>query len=89
MSNKCDDDVFNNGVSLGLYDMPREQAEALCITETERTGRKHDWHYIAGRVHIKAMPSSCKTMGPTCSGCPDCGPVMGDATYREMFGGAQ
>lgn len=27
---------------------------------------------------------TCKTLGPECRGCPDCGPVMGDATYREM-----
>lgn len=33
--------------------------------------------------------SKCKTMGPTCRGCPDCGPVMGDATYQAMFGQQQ
>lgn len=32
------------------------------------------------------VKSVCKTLGPTCKGCPDCGPVMGDATYQEMFG---
>lgn len=31
----------------------------------------------------------CKTMGPTCRGCPDCGQVMGDATYQAMFGQQQ
>lgn len=28
--------------------------------------------------------TGCPTLGPTCRGCPDCGPVMGDATYQEM-----
>ena len=35
------------------------------------------------------VDSGCKTMGPTCRGCPDCGPVMGDATYQAMFGQQQ
>lgn len=51
----CDKDVFTYGVSVGLFDMPKEQAEAYCKKATEVTGRKHDWHYIAGRVHIKAQ----------------------------------
>lgn len=37
---------------------------------------------VATTVDVK---SGCKEMGPTCRGCPDCMPVMGDATYREMF----
>ncbi|AWH14547.1 hypothetical protein [Aeromonas phage 13AhydR10PP] len=28
----------------------------------------------------------CPELGPECRGCPDCGAVMGDATYQEMFG---
>lgn len=51
------EDVFKNGESLGLFDMTKEQAEAHCKAETERTGRKHDWHYFAGRVHIKYLPA--------------------------------
>lgn len=52
----CDDEVFKKGVSLGFYDMPKQEAEAYCVKQTEVTGRKHDWHYVGGRVHIKAMP---------------------------------
>ena len=55
-STTCDKDVYSHGVSLGLFDMKKEKAEALCIAETERTGRKHDWHYAAGWVCIKALP---------------------------------
>lgn len=49
----CDEDVFKNGISLGMFDMPKEQAEAMCIALTKDTGIKHDWHYIGGRVHMK------------------------------------
>lgn len=53
---KCDEDVFKNGVSLGFFDMTKQEAEAYCVEQTKITGSKHDWHYIGGRVHIKAMP---------------------------------
>ncbi|ANT70287.1 hypothetical protein [Aeromonas hydrophila] len=29
--------------------------------------------------------TGCPTLGPTCRGCPDCRPVMGDSTYQDMF----
>ena len=40
-------------------------------------------------LNDEEMKRACKTMGPTCRGCPDCGPVMGDATYQAMFGPQQ
>ena len=52
-----DKEVYESGESLGLFDMPKEKADAYCKAETERTGRKHDWHYFAGRVHIKCLPA--------------------------------
>ena len=55
MLEPCDREVFENGESLGFFDMPKEQAEAYCKAETKRTGRKHDWHYVGGRVHIKYL----------------------------------
>lgn len=39
------------------------------------------FHLLAG-----LKQTGCSTLGPTCRGCPDCGPVMGDATYQAMFG---
>jgi hypothetical protein len=53
---RCNDDVYKHGVSLGFHDMTKDEAEAWCIEQTKVTGRKHDWHYVGGRVHIKAMP---------------------------------
>lgn len=61
---QCDEDVFKNGVSLGFFDMTKEQAEQYCKSETLRTGRKHDWHYVAGRVHIKAMSEELDASKP-------------------------
>lgn len=56
MTDQCSKDVLEHGESLGLFDMSKDQAEEYCRAETERTGRKHDWHYFAGRVHIKCLP---------------------------------
>ena len=52
MLEPCNREVFDKGVSLGFVDMTKEQAEAHCKAETERTGNLHDWHYVGGRVHI-------------------------------------
>ena len=51
----CAADVFEHGTSMGLFVMPKEEAEQYCKDETKRTGYKHDWHYVAGRVHVKAL----------------------------------
>lgn len=54
-SNACADDVFEHGTSMGLFAMSKDEAEQYCKAETKRTGYKHDWHYVAGRVHVKAL----------------------------------
>jgi hypothetical protein len=51
-SSKCDLNVFENGKSLGFFDMTKLEAEAFCRRKTEETGLTHDWHYFAGRVHV-------------------------------------
>lgn len=53
----CNQDVFDNGTSVGLFVIPKETAEAICVGISAATGARVDWHYIAGRVHIKALPS--------------------------------
>ena len=52
----CDEEIYRNGVSFGLFDMPKGDAEKYCKKLTKETGNKHDWHYFGGRVHIKLMP---------------------------------
>lgn len=55
MSGKCDDDVFKSGRSVCLVDIPKEEAETICQNLSAATGWRIDWHYIGGRVHIKAL----------------------------------
>lgn len=58
----CDDWVFNYGRVLGVFDMPKDQAEAYCKSETARTGDLHDWHYVGGRVNILYLPTHIRTL---------------------------
>lgn len=51
----CNQDVYEDGVTMGVFDMTKQEAEAYCIAETKRTGNFHDWHYAGGRVVVKAL----------------------------------
>lgn len=59
----CDDDLFKNGISVGLFDIPKHDAEAITKGIAVATGARVDWHYIAGRVHIKAAPAQTQPSG--------------------------
>ena len=61
----CSTDVFKHGVSMGLFDMSKEDAEKYCQNETIRTGHKHDWHYYGGRVHVKSLPVAPQELART------------------------
>ncbi|RQT26129.1 hypothetical protein [Burkholderia contaminans] len=52
---ECEQDVYRFGRSIGLFDIPKETANAICAQITAVTGTRVDWHYIAGRVHMKAL----------------------------------
>lgn len=52
---RCNEEVFKYGTYIGVFVMTKAQAEAFCKAETERTGYLHDWYFIAGRVHVKAL----------------------------------
>jgi hypothetical protein len=52
---ECQEDIYKNGVSVGIFDMGKEYADELCSRLTELTEYRYDWHYIAGRVHIKLI----------------------------------
>lgn len=51
----CDPDVFERGTSACLVDIPKDAAEIICRGISAATGCKIDWHYVGGRVHIKAL----------------------------------
>lgn len=55
VSSECDRDVYENGKSACLVAIPKETAEVICRGISDVTGCKVDWHYIGGRVHIKAL----------------------------------
>lgn len=54
-ANECAQDVYQHGQSIGLFDIPKDTANAICAGITAITGARVDWHYIAGRVHMKAI----------------------------------
>ncbi|EOV0678469.1 DUF551 domain-containing protein [Cronobacter dublinensis] len=51
----CDHEVFEKGTSACLVDIPKDVAEIICRGISAATGCKIDWHYVGGRVHIKAL----------------------------------
>lgn len=55
---KCNDEVYKNGISLGFFDMTKQEAEVYCKEQTAKTGHLHDWHFIGGRVHVKALTTT-------------------------------
>ncbi|WP_323109519.1 MULTISPECIES: hypothetical protein [Klebsiella/Raoultella group] len=54
----CDPEVYEKGVSACLLVIPKETAEVICKGISAATGCKVDWHYIGGRVHIKALQAA-------------------------------
>ncbi|MHD0451523.1 hypothetical protein ACY2EW_08590 [Serratia nevei] len=55
VAGECNKEVYENGQSVCLVDIPKETAEVICRGISQATGCKVDWHYIGGRVHIKAL----------------------------------
>jgi hypothetical protein len=52
--NKCNQEVFDKGTSLGLFDLTKEEANEYCASmNASGDGNVYDWHYVGGRVHVK------------------------------------
>lgn len=66
VAGECNKEVYENGQSVCLVDIPKETAEVICRGISQATGCKVDWHYIGGRVHIKALapPAPAVNMAP-------------------------
>lgn len=54
-ADKCDPDVFEKGTNACLVVISKENAETICRGISAATGCKVDWHYVGGRVQIKAL----------------------------------
>ena len=67
----CDSELFESGVSVGLFDIPQWTAEALCKGIAAATGARVDWHYIGGRVHVKALPAPTSAEWVASAALPD------------------
>ncbi|QOC57954.1 hypothetical protein phiK7B1_099 [Pseudomonas phage phiK7B1] len=56
---KCNEDIYKHGESVGLMDVSKTEAEAHCQRATaESKTHDYDWHYVAGRVHVKRLPKN-------------------------------
>ena len=53
--NTCNQEVYERGYLVGVWDKSQEEATAHCKRLTEETGLLHDWHYFGGRVVIKRL----------------------------------
>ena len=60
----CNQEIYDKGTSVCLVDIPKETAEHICRSLTEATGIPIDWHYIGGRVHIKALVPKTQLQDP-------------------------
>ncbi|EJO27563.1 DUF551 domain-containing protein [Achromobacter marplatensis] len=54
---KCDQEVFERGAFVGLFDIPKHVANDLCKGISLATGARVDWHYFGGRVRVMALPA--------------------------------
>ncbi|MBZ0057137.1 MULTISPECIES: hypothetical protein [unclassified Leclercia] len=52
---KCDHDVFERGITACVLAISKHEAETICRGFSAATGCKVDWHFVGGRVHIKAL----------------------------------
>jgi hypothetical protein len=52
---RCDDEVFKNGVSLASLDARSDPAEAWVKRVAAESGQRVDWHYSGGRVHVLVL----------------------------------
>lgn len=52
---KCDPDVFERGITACVLAISKNEAETICRGFSAATGCKVDWHFVGGRVHIKAL----------------------------------
>ncbi|HHZ8309077.1 TPA: hypothetical protein ACWL76_003989 [Klebsiella michiganensis] len=85
----CDPEVYEKGASACLVAIPKETAEVICKGISAVTGCKIDWHYIGGRVNIKALRLSPQPV-PVVQMVPEEPPEhllpkgnSRDATYRR------
>ena len=53
---ECDHEVYAHGKVIGVFDMPKDEANQLVVKLSKKTGNRIDWHYVGGRVVMKMLP---------------------------------
>lgn len=51
----CDYEVYSHGKVIGVFDMPKDEANQLVVKLSKKTGNRIDWHYFGGRVVMKML----------------------------------
>ena len=49
-------EVYAHGKVIGVFDMPKDEANQLVVKLSKKTGNRIDWHYVGGRVVMKMLP---------------------------------
>lgn len=70
IAEQCDGEIYKNGISACLIDIPKHTAEEICRGVSAAAGIRVDWHYIGGRVHIKAIKPA-PPLPVVSDDCPD------------------
>lgn len=55
MSDRCDQEVFENGASLLAIDGWAKDVEPWVQRVAEQSGQRVDWHYSGGRAHVLVL----------------------------------
>lgn len=59
---KCDAEVFRNGLSLAALDASSSSAERWVRTVAAQSGQRVDWHYSGGVAHVLVLGDHGKAM---------------------------
>lgn len=59
-SDKMNTQIFEKGISMGFFDMTKEQANEWVKNHNQDPQNiyAYDWHYIGGRIHVKRLLKS-------------------------------
>lgn len=60
MSEKCDEQIFQNGSPIALFSGKAQEIGAIVQEATRQTGALLDWHYSGGVAQVLALINSPK-----------------------------
>jgi len=52
---KCDEDIYNNGTLIAVLDACKYRAEMFSVAVAKDSGQRVDWHYAGGRAYVAAL----------------------------------